>query len=147
MTIRPGTAEDLPAIVAMGRDFLAASPYAPHFAENQVQMQALATQLIAADTAAILVAEQDGAIVGMLGIIASPHFISGEMTAGEVFWWVDPAHRGGGVRLLRAAEAWAQARGAVAMQMIAPNDRVGEFYERVGYQPIERTFIRRLDAA
>ena len=42
----------------------------------------------------------DGAIVGMLGFIIHDHFISGEKVAGEVFWWMEPEHRGDGLKLL-----------------------------------------------
>ena len=73
------------------------------------------------------------------------HPISGKKTASEVAWWVDPSARGSiGIALLRRAEAWAKTTGAVRMQMVAPNERVGEFYRRVGYEKAETAWSRRL---
>jgi GNAT superfamily N-acetyltransferase len=48
------------------------------------------------------------------------------------------------VRLLRDAERWARARGAEALELVAPNPRVELLYERLGYTPVERMFFRRL---
>ena len=140
--IREATVMDLPALVAMGLHFLAQSPYGLHYAANQEQMDALARQLIAGPGSAIGVSELDGSVTGMLGLIVWPHFISGQMFAGEVFWWVDPAKRGHGVRLLKWAETWAQQHGAQSIQMIAPDDRTGTLYTRLGYVPVERTYLR-----
>ena len=145
MVIRPATVDDVPRIVEMGVAFLRASPYHDVLAENRTQMAALATQLLTTGT--VLVADEGGALFGMIGLIASPHFLSGEMYAGEVFWWVEPGRRGAGLRLWRAAEAWATAQGAVTLQMIAPDDRVATLYERRGYQPLDRSFVIRLPRA
>jgi hypothetical protein len=30
----------------------------------------------------------------MLGYVIFPHFLSGELVAGEVFWWVEPEDTG-----------------------------------------------------
>lgn len=144
--IRSALLADVPRLVEMGTHFLRASPYAAHIAENAQQMDALATQMVTTDGMTVLVAETDR-IVGMLGLVASPNFLSGELTAGEVFWWMEPDARGAGVRLLKAGEQWARDRGAVSLQMIAPDAHVEQFYQRVGYVPIERTFIRRLHVA
>lgn len=140
--IREAGPADLPALVAMGLRFLAESSYGLHYAANPEQMDALARQLIAGPGSVIGVSELDGTITGMLGLIVWPHFISGQRFAGEVFWWVDPSHRGHGLRLLKWAETWAQQQGAESIQMIAPDDRLGALYTRLGYVPVERTYLR-----
>ena len=142
--IRHATDADLPAIVAMGRRFLAETAYQGRIGENPQQMETLAATLINRDDATLLVSEGGGELDGMIGIIGFPHPISGELTVGELFWWTTPEHRGAGVRLLRAAEAWAKAQGAKRMQMIAPTERVGQFYARVGYEAVETVFQREL---
>ena len=38
------------------------------------------------------------------------------------------------------AEKWARQSGAARMQMIAPNERVGRFYRRLGYDHIESNY-------
>jgi GNAT superfamily N-acetyltransferase len=59
-------------------------------------------------------------------------------------WWVEPGHRGIGVRLYYALERWARARGAVALQMIAPTEAVAAIYRRLGYGAIETIYQKRL---
>jgi RimJ/RimL family protein N-acetyltransferase len=59
----------------------------------------------------MLAAERGGKIVGMLGYSIYDHFIGGEKSAVEVFWWVEPEHRGDGLRLLDRLETIMRAQG------------------------------------
>lgn len=126
----------------MGLRFRRESEYRGIIQENPEQMRALATQL--ARSGSLLVSERNGRLVGMLGYVVFPHFLSGELVSGEVFWWVEPEFRGEGVKLLRAAEERSRDYGAKYMQMIAPNERVAGLYRRLGYQAIETSFQRPL---
>jgi GNAT superfamily N-acetyltransferase len=92
----------------------------------------------------ILVSGSDATITGMIAMLAYDHPFSGERMAFEVVWWVEPEARGDGVRLLRAAEDWAMEQGIGKMQMVAPNERVGALYERLGYLPVETSYQRSL---
>lgn len=141
--IRLATANDLPRMVEMGLRFLEESPYKKYFARNPGKMLELGERLLAS-AGGILVAQKDQEIVAMLGFIVHEHFISGERVAGEVFWWVEPEHRGAGLRLLREAEKEAKARGAVNLQMIAPDERVGKLYGLLGYEFLESTHQKSL---
>jgi GNAT superfamily N-acetyltransferase len=80
----------------------------------------------------------------MLGYVLFPHFLSGELVAGEVFWWVEPGFRGEGLKLLRAAETRSRAAGAKYLQMIAPNDRVAAVYKRLDYSFVEAAYQKLL---
>lgn len=142
--MRPATVADVPRLVEMGRAFLASTIYHGRLAENPAQMDALARHLIASDDGTVIVADHAGEVVGMIGMLAFPHHLSAERIAGEVFWWVEPAHRGCGVRLMKHAEQWAKAVGAVRMQMIAPSPDVASLYQRLGYTPIEVAYERTL---
>jgi len=142
--IRRAVASDRDAVVDLGLRFLRETAYAGRIAENVGQMESLADALIGSDRTVIVVAELDGALVGMIGMVANAHHISGEPIAGEVMWWVNPESRGIGVRLLRAAEQWAREQGAVKVHMIAPDAQVGELYQRLGYEAIETTYQRSL---
>ena len=142
--IRPATVADVPRLVEMGAAFLASSPYAGRLADNPAQMTALATRLITDDDGAVFVVDRDGDLVGMIGVLAARHFLSDECVAYEVFWWVEPSSRGCGIRLMQAAERWAKAAGAVRLAMIAPSDEVGQLYERLGYDLVERSYERIL---
>lgn len=144
--IRAATEADVPVLVTMTLAFLRGSEYAAHVAENPDQKHKLMCYLLGHPDGTVLVGEAGGIVVGMIGLMVVPHLFSGELTCGEVFWYVDPAHRGStGIRLLRAAERWARDRGATVLQMIAPNARVGMLYQRLGYLPLEVSYTKRLE--
>lgn len=133
---------DIPRLIEMGERFRAGSSYERHLAANPEQMTKMAAQLIAVD--GLLISERSGHITGMLGFLVFPHFLSGEVVGGEVFWWVEPEHRGDGLKLLREAERQATARGAKKMQMIAPTDQVARVYQHLGYDFVESAYQREL---
>jgi GNAT superfamily N-acetyltransferase len=140
--IRAGCSLDVPRLVEMGRRFRASTDYHRHLTENPGKMAELAEQLCV--LGGLLVSEREGQLVGMFGYVLFPHFLSGEVIAGEVFWWVEPEHRGEGLKLLRAAEKRAKEAGAQRMQMIAPTDQVGAVYERCGYEFVESAYQKTL---
>jgi len=139
MLIRPATLADVPRLVAMGRQQLQAT-YRETFSDNPAQLETLATQLVTMPTSIVFVAERDGEVVGMIGLVRFAHHLTGAMTVGEVMWWVDPEARGCGVALLKRAERWACETGATTIQMMAPDARVGRLYERRGYWLVETTY-------
>lgn len=107
--IRAATLADVPRLVAMGAQFLGSSSYAATLADSPDQMARVASFLIADARGLLVVSTAAGRVTGMLGMMIFPHFLSGELVAGELFWWVEPEARGAGLRLLRHAEAWAAA--------------------------------------
>lgn len=148
MVIRDATMDDIPALVAMGQRFRASSSYADVIADNPAQMAKTAETLIAGESGAVWVAEDaGGALVGMLGFVLAPNHISGELTAGEVFWF-NEGRSGYGGRLLVKAIRWAQAQGATKLQMIAPADRqdVAEMYTKLGMRAVETTWQMSVSA-
>lgn len=142
MSIRLAVEADIPAMVDMGVKFHDQSPYKRHLSVNREQMATLGKQLIAKD--GLLVSERAGQIIGMIGFVVYPHFLSGEIIAGEVFWWVEPGFRGEGIRLMKEAEDRARAAGAKNMQMIAPSDQVAKVYQHFGYEFVESTYQKKL---
>lgn len=140
--IRTALESDIPRMVEMGMRFRNETSYAQYLAGNAEKQTELGKTLIAKD--GLIVSERNGQLVGMLGFIIHYHFISGEKVAGEVFWWVEPEHRGDGLRLLREAEKRARAAGAKYMHMIAPTDQVATVYKRLGYEFVEATYQRSL---
>ena len=140
--IREAQEADLDRLVEMGQRFLRESSYKAHLSDNPEQMRKLAKDLTERNS--VLVAEEDGQLIGMLGFLIYDHFISGEKTCGEVFWWLEKEHRGAGLKLLRETEKRARLAGASHVQMIAPNERVAGLYRRLGYQYVESTYHRTL---
>lgn len=143
--IRHASASDTEALIALGLAFVRDSPYTAHVAENPEQIGKVIAFLLAQPNSTILVAERDGAVIGLIGLAMVPHLWSGVLTVSELAYYVHPDHRGTvGIRLLKAAEAWAGASGAKAMQMIAPSAEVGRFYERLHYRPLETNYEKRI---
>lgn len=144
LIVREATVDDVPALVAMGQRFRNETIYATRLPENTAQMGEIARRLIVEDNGHVLVVDRDGALVGTIGLLVFPHHFSGALTAAELFFWVNPEHRGHGVRLLRRAEQWARDRGATTMQMIAPTPEVGTLYTRLGYAALEVAYEKEL---
>jgi GNAT superfamily N-acetyltransferase len=140
--IRPATEPDIPRLLKMGARFIAETPYKNHIFANPEQMEKLAKQLMA--SGGVLVYERDGELIGMLGYVVFPHYVSGELIAGEVFWWVEPEARGIGRELMKVAEEQARAAGAKRFQFVAPTERVAKLYERLGYERVEVMYQRAL---
>ena len=84
--IRPATLADVPALVVMGQQFAQTELYRDILRENPEQMAIVATNLIEDESGTVLVLERDSVLMGMIGLVCTPHFLSGDMYAGEVFW-------------------------------------------------------------
>lgn len=140
--IRAAVEADVPRLIEMGERFHRESHYSKHLAPNAAQFDVLARKIVA--DGGVLVIDRDGELVGMIGYFIFPHFLSAEIIAGEVFWWIEPGCRGEGRELLKAAESRAKTAGAQKMQMIAPNPRVGKLYERAGYSYVESAYQKTL---
>lgn len=143
--IREATLADVPQLVELGVRFMAESGYSWHLSVDRHAQARLACDLIQAAHGLMLVDERDGDIVGMLGAIATRHPHSGDSVMSELFWYVAPAARGSGVRLLLEAEHWAISRGIRKSLVVAPEGApVASLYARMGYKPLESQYIKDL---
>lgn len=142
--IRQATTEDSERIIEMGKRFVEGTSYKEIISINPSRLEAAISHVIANPDGVVLVSGPETDPTGMIAMLTYDHPFSGARTAFEIVWWVDPEARGDGVRLLRAAEEWARSRGATAVQMVAPNERVGSFYRRLGYAPVEMSYQRSL---
>lgn len=146
MTIRHATDADVPALLAMAQAFVAQTKYHGLITLSLEHLETLTRNVLAAPGGQVWIAQKDETPIGMLAMGLFEHPMSGERVASEVVWWVDPAYRGSSVgrRLLRAAETWATEQHAALLQMVAPDARVGRFYEALGYVSVETAYQRRL---
>ena len=145
--IRRATLDDLQRVVGMFAEFVSSSQYARYVGNDSAHATKMMTRIIEGADCALFVADSsDNGVIGMLGVMAFIQPFSGELVASELFWWLDPKHRGNGVWLLRRAENWAREYGAKRLSMMAPIDkqRVAEIYSAIGYQEVERVFQRDL---
>lgn len=142
--IRQANVGDLERILEMGVRFITETSYAKFLLPSPEAISQSVVNLMTNPAAVILLSGSDATVTGMIGMLSFEHPFSGEKVASETFWWVDPESRGDGIRLLVAAEKWAKDLGATKVQMVAPNERVGEIYSRLGYSPVETMYQRTL---
>jgi len=142
--IREAIETDIPRIVEMGTRSLREGPYKDLVGDNPEQTAKLALDVLTKGM--ILVAEQDEKLIGLLAFIVFPHYFSGELTAGEVMWYVEPEFRSSftALQLLRGAERMARSFGAKYMQFTAPTAEVGRAYEALNYKQVEVSFQKAL---
>jgi predicted N-acetyltransferase YhbS len=141
--LRFATSKDVVELAALGTQFVAQEAYRPFIIASRGRLLDYMARVVA--HGAVIVATDDSAIVGMIGLGCAEHPMSGEKMAAEAFWYVLPGHRNGvGRELMQAGEAWARAQGAVRLQMSAPNDRIGAVYRRAGFAALETTYQKDL---
>lgn len=91
--------------------------------------------------------DRDGRLTGGIGGLAIQDPNDGQPVLSEMFWYVDPASRGDGLRLLRAFEGWAvdhRAKRVTMVHLEAINQRLGPLYERRGYKKLETHYYKEL---
>lgn len=102
------------------------------------------------DGAVLLSENEEGKIMGGLGVIKAPDLFDGIFMAVETFWFVFPEYRklGVGVDLLEAFEQWGRGNGCRKAAMIHLVDSYPEvlktFYESRGYKLIELHYVKAL---
>lgn len=146
IVIREAGTDDLPCVVAMFGQFVATSQYRQYVGNDPSFAATMMETLIESPERALFVVDSEVGVIGMLGVMVFIQPFSGESVASELFWWLDPAHRGHGGWLLKRAEKWARDHGATRLSMMAPVDkpRVAETYLALGYSEIERVFQKDL---
>lgn len=144
--IREAVGSDVPRIVELGRRFLAEGPYKDQLKDNPDQAVKFAETFFGNPQARILVSESDGTVTGLLAFLVSPHYLSGEMTATEFCWYVEPEHRSGGIamKLMWEAERLAGEMGATKMGFTAPDEKASAIYVRFGYHAVEVCYQKEL---
>lgn len=148
-TIRKATLADVPAIVSMSAKFYATTSYAQWADFSPESVEALASNLV--ENHVMLVAEVDGQVVGMVGLLVAPFLFNTERTgAYEVVWWVNPdaQGQGAGKALLAAIEPACKDAGCHAIQMVhlsSSPPQAAAIYERMGYAHTESSFTRTLN--
>lgn len=88
---------------------------------------------------------------GIKGVF-SAHIFNGLFSSGKIthegFLYIDPEYRGGFTirKFMKAYHEWGESKGAI-MQIIVSHedhDRFEKFYSLYGYEPSERTYLRKL---
>lgn len=144
--IRKAEAADLPRLAPLAEQFYSSSDVLRTF--DIEHFSALWRGFFESGIGVIFLLEQDGEIKGTIGGIAFKEAYSPDMLAQEFFWFVDPNSRGAGVKLYRAFEEWAKEKGCDEIRMVhlidSMPEKVGAFYERIGYKKLEIHYGKRL---
>ena len=146
ITVRHADATDMDAVLRAGRGLYGAARFESIAPFDEERLRNLVE---AADNngTAVLVAMVDGRTVGVKALSLSQVWFSPTaLVAQELFWWVDPEHRGRGVgrALLEAAEKWAQDKGAKLFLAVIyeGSERGPSVCERAGYRLFENTWAK-----
>lgn len=136
--IREATLDDIPALLEMGAKFAEKARLTDHVGYDPDSMAATFAALIEAPEHAIFIGE-----AGAIGGTSCAHpFNHSHRIAQELFWWSEGRE---GLRLLAAFEGWAretcQSVAMIALEAVNP-ERVGRIYEKQGYAPLERGFVK-----
>lgn len=139
-TLKPrfATEADEDHVIAMAKDFFAASPYSGvEFEEEAVRV--LFRKLL---IGGCVIVNERGFIAGALTpLFFAPHL----KVATEVAWW---APEGGGTELRELFEAWAEDNEASAVQMSTFNNpyaaRLAGNLTSNGYAPVEVSYLKAL---
>lgn len=142
MRVRDATDEDLDAVLAMAADFCAAAGENYERAHTLVQIAGIR------HAGFLLVAENGGNVVGMLGAVAGPGLCSPDPKMHEVCLWTVPGHRQGHalLQLLGEFDRRAQAAGVSGAQLsslASSPPALARIYQRMGYEPTDSSFIKR----
>jgi ribosomal protein S18 acetylase RimI-like enzyme len=151
VTLRPGTLDDIPALVALGRAVVPPTygPIDAAYARKMLDewwVPAVFTRSM--QTNAHLVAEADGHVVALatLGRLSRsyrdfPH-VTGDR---EVMWklYVHPDQQGSGIgsRLLAEVEAMVEGD-ELWLEVVDGNDRAYDYYRSRGFAEVERVTDR-----
>jgi GNAT superfamily N-acetyltransferase len=143
-TIRLATERDIPAMVGLlGALFAIEADFA---IDPAVQQRGLAL-LLARGEAAVLVACAGETVVGMASVQLTVSTARGGLSAGIEDVIVAAGHRGTGLgrRLIEAAEAWARAKGAVRLALLADETNAAalDFYDRLGFSRTRLVWLAR----
>lgn len=145
-TIRIANLMDTIKVVDLGRKFLKAGPYNGLLTDSPEHFTKFAMSIILSPTARVLVAvDEKDTPIGVLAFFVVPHWMSGDMIASEIIWYVEPDYRGKvALDLYWAAKIMAKEMGAAFIQFTAPTEAVGKIYIRDGFKQIEVGYQKRL---
>jgi GNAT superfamily N-acetyltransferase len=137
--IRRATTEDWPALLEMGARAHEESPRFSRMLFSPRRCNALFSSVLSSPTGATFLAERNGAVLGALVGLVSPHYMSDSLVASEIFFYVHQEYRGGRTAsvLIDAYTNWAESLGAVDIALGVSSgldvDRVAAFYEHKGF--------------
>ena len=137
--IRRMTAQDIPALIALGEAMHKESRYSSlDFSADKLR-ELGRTILAKPNEWLALVSDRGGEIIGFCLGFVCPHFFGNDLTSGDLAVYVTLEHRGGmaGVALVKEYDAWCLKMGVreplLGVSAGITPERTGQLYERLGY--------------
>lgn len=114
MKIRPACPDDLAELVELGRQMHAESPRFSKLGFDTFKVHALLATAMNDPRYFLMVADNDGELVGGLAGFMAPHWFSQDEVAQDLALFVNPDRRGGmaAVRLVKEFVTWAESKSA-----------------------------------
>jgi GNAT superfamily N-acetyltransferase len=143
LIVRTAVAADMPRMLGAVGDFAAEL----HLGIDHEHVAGVLRDILLSGDGLLAVMESDDKrLTGVFAAVAHKHILSGETVCGEVLFYVAPAARGHGRKLLRYAETWAVERGCVAVMLghFEATPMIEKAYRRWGYEPQERFYKKEL---
>lgn len=145
--IRRAEIEDLCRLEDGAKAFFSSSRHLHDFEIDK--FVAVWSDIITRDIGVVFVIEHDGLLVGALGGLSHKDLYGDKLIATEMFWFVLPEFRGGGMRLFMAFEKWAKEKGCCRIMMAFLLDLMPEklaiAYRRRGYVPSEVFYSKEIE--
>lgn len=97
----------------------------------------------------LVLIDAGGNVRGSLGMTYRPNHVGPGLIANECCFFVSPSARGGGLKLIHAAEKLARAKGCGfatfnASRIAGDADRSGRLYQHCGYNAFEISYLKVL---
>lgn len=142
--IREATHDDIPALIECANNFHAECP--DEYTYNQERVELMLDACMSNPDNVIFVIDVDGLVVGgIIGVLAEL-WMSTDLVATELGWFVNKDYRGReALKLLQSYEDWAESKGAVLITVadIHGVTNLAPLYERRGYRKTETTYSKR----
>lgn len=144
---RLATIHDIKDMLPVCAAFHAQSPFTSYARFCPLTMAHTLKCLIIGGNGQLHLAEHNNKVVGVIAFTFMPcYFNKAHWIADELFWYVLPEHRSVGVRLFETAHRAIKKIPGVTlttMTAVKPWEKTTKFYERVGFQAVEKRFLGR----
>lgn len=138
---------DVGAMIAIGRQLLAESPYFSKMPWSEARLITLGRMGLSKGNPGLLMAERGGRLVGVAVVAAGEQFFSDTKLATVQFFYVHPDARGGlaAVKLLRALRHWSADAGAADLLLHVTTgirmDKTDRFLRRMGFRQTGGNYV------
>jgi len=138
--------EDVPKIIPCAKEYTEAMPN--NVILNPDHLIRHWVNFIQNGIGVIILAEEDGVVIGGIGGLKYPELFTGNLTAVETFWYTLEGKRGVGIKLFKLFEEWAKENDCRRIAMIylpfSMPDKLDRFYTKNGYKLLEMHYEKEI---